>query len=45
LRGMLTRYLMFLPPRWRWTSRVDEWLGRLPLGGQYVVTGDRPGGE
>jgi hypothetical protein len=37
----MTRYLLFLPPRWRWTLLVDDWLGWLPAGGQYVVTGDK----
>jgi SAM-dependent methyltransferase len=38
---VMTRYLLFLPPRWRWTLLVDDWLGWLPAGGQYVVTGDK----
>jgi SAM-dependent methyltransferase len=42
LTGVRSRYLLFLPPRWRWTYRADDWLGRVPLGGQYVVTGDKP---
>jgi hypothetical protein len=36
---MRTRFLLFLPPRWCWTSRFEKWLGWLPAGGQYVVTG------
>jgi SAM-dependent methyltransferase len=32
-----TRYLMFAPPRLRSLERLDDMLGWLPLGAQYVV--------
>ena len=39
--GLVTdgcRYLLFLPPRWRWCRTIDRFLSRwLPGGGQYVV--------
>ena len=33
-----TRYLMFMPPRMRVLDSLEEGLGWLPMGGQYVVT-------
>jgi SAM-dependent methyltransferase len=33
-----TRYLMFAPPRVRMPDLLEEGLGWLPVGGQYVVT-------
>jgi SAM-dependent methyltransferase len=38
---LLTRYLLFLPPRWRWLRDLDRWLCWLPAGGQYVVSGEK----
>jgi SAM-dependent methyltransferase len=31
------KYLMFFPPAWTWSRPLEDWLGWLPLGGQYVV--------
>jgi len=36
-----SRALMFFPPRWRALSSLEHWLRWLPLGGQYVVTGEK----
>jgi SAM-dependent methyltransferase len=41
--GVRTRYLMFFPPAWRWARPADDVLGWLPMGGQYVVTGEKRG--
>jgi SAM-dependent methyltransferase len=35
--GLRRKYLMFFPPAWAWSRRLEDWLGWLPLGGQYVV--------
>lgn len=31
-------YMLFLPPRFSWTTNVDRVLKHVPLGGQYVVS-------
>lgn len=36
--GLRTRYIMFAPPRLRALAPLEEALGWLPLGAQYVVT-------
>jgi SAM-dependent methyltransferase len=36
-----TKYLMFFPPTWTWSRRVEDWLRWLPLGGQYVVCAEK----
>jgi ubiquinone/menaquinone biosynthesis C-methylase UbiE len=36
-----TEHLMFFPPRWRWTRKLEKWLRWLPMGGQYVVVGSK----
>jgi SAM-dependent methyltransferase len=36
-----SRGLMFFPPRWRALANLEHWLRWLPLGGQYVVTGEK----
>jgi len=33
--------LLFFPPRFKFLRRVERWLARVPLGGQYVVVGRR----
>lgn len=33
-----TRYIMFMPPRWRALQRLEQVLEWVPLGAQYVVT-------
>jgi SAM-dependent methyltransferase len=35
--------LMFFPPKWRWAQALEQALHWLPLGGQYVVFGEKPG--
>jgi len=42
LDDLMTRYLMFFPPRWKWPRRLESRIGRLPLGGQYVTVGQKP---
>jgi SAM-dependent methyltransferase len=34
-------YVMFFPPRFAWASGLEARISWLPLGGQYVATGDR----
>ncbi len=41
LRRVITRFVMFVPPRLSRLSELERHLGRLPLGGQYVVVGER----
>ncbi len=41
LRRLACRGLMFFPPGWRWAQPIDNLLGALPLGGQYVVVGEK----
>lgn len=38
-----TRYLLFLPPRWRAVWWVEDWLDWCSWGGQYVVSGTKAG--
>ena len=40
-----TEHLMFFPPRWRWTRKLEKWLRWLPMGGQYVVVGTKEATE
>jgi SAM-dependent methyltransferase len=40
-RQVTTRYLMFFPPAWRWIRPLEDLLGFVPMGGQYVVTCER----
>jgi SAM-dependent methyltransferase len=35
-------YLMFFPPKWRWTRPLERALCWLPGGGQYVAFGEKP---
>jgi SAM-dependent methyltransferase len=42
LRVLRTDHILFLPPRLRWLAALDHRLKRIPLGGQYVVVGERP---
>jgi SAM-dependent methyltransferase len=42
LTALLTRFMMFVPPRLEWLSALEHRIGRVPLGGQYVVVGERP---
>jgi SAM-dependent methyltransferase len=37
----LTRFLLFFPPRFRTLWRLERWLAWFPLGGQYVVVGQK----
>lgn len=39
LAHLQTFYIMFFPPRLRWIRGLEPFLGWLPLGGQYVVSG------
>jgi len=41
--GCRTEYILFFPPSVRRLWRLEALLGRLPLGGQYVAVGSRPG--
>lgn len=34
--------LMYWPPRWRRLWAAERWVRWIPLGGQYVVVGERP---
>jgi SAM-dependent methyltransferase len=36
-----TRFLLFFPPRLAVLSRLDRWLSRVPLGGQYVIVAEK----
>lgn len=43
LRTVATRYFLCVPQRiYGWTAPVERALGRVPLGGQYVVFGRKP---
>jgi SAM-dependent methyltransferase len=42
LIDLRTRYILFFPPRFRRLGRAEALLGWLPLGGQYVVVGEKP---
>jgi len=35
-----TNYLLFFPPRWKGLKFLEAWLGRIPMGAQYVVTAE-----
>jgi ubiquinone/menaquinone biosynthesis C-methylase UbiE len=35
-------HMLFFPPRFKWTARIDRWLRRVPLGGQYAMVSERP---
>ena len=39
LAHLRTSYIMFFPPRLHWMRGLEPFLGWLPLGGQYVVSG------
>ncbi len=41
LGELRTRYLMFLPPRWRAVRGMESWLSWCSWGGQYVVCGTK----
>lgn len=41
--NLRSRPVLILPPRFPGASRIDRWLGALPIGAQYVVAGDKPG--
>jgi SAM-dependent methyltransferase len=43
LSQLVTRYLMFFPPRFRFLRSVEDVLGWMPLGGQYAVSGAAEG--
>lgn len=43
LDDVRTRYLMFLPPRWRAVRWIEDWLSWCCWGGQYVVSGTKTG--
>ncbi|MFQ6026781.1 MAG: class I SAM-dependent methyltransferase [Dehalococcoidia bacterium] len=36
-----TNYLLFFPPRLTWLAPVERLLGWMPLGGQYVILGEK----
>jgi SAM-dependent methyltransferase len=42
LAGLKTHYILFFPPRFAWLGRAERLLSWLPLGGQYVVVGEKP---
>lgn len=44
LDNIRVNYLLFFPPsiRWRWLKRVESILPWLPIGGQYVIVGEKP---
>lgn len=35
------RFFLFVPPRFRWLWQWERWLGWCPLGGQYLVAGQK----
>jgi 2-polyprenyl-3-methyl-5-hydroxy-6-metoxy-1,4-benzoquinol methylase len=37
-----TRFILFFPPRFPQLARIESLLGWLPLGGQYIVVGEKP---
>jgi SAM-dependent methyltransferase len=41
LEGLRQEAMLFVPPRWRRLSQCERWLRWLPLGGQYVVVGEK----
>jgi SAM-dependent methyltransferase len=41
LAELRTKYILFFPPRFRRLGRAEALLGWLPLGGQYVVVGEK----
>jgi hypothetical protein len=40
-RVTLAHGLMYWPPRWRRLWTAERWVQWIPLGGQYVVAGER----
>jgi SAM-dependent methyltransferase len=34
-------HMLFFPPRFKWTARIDRWLRKVPLGGQYAMVSER----
>jgi hypothetical protein len=42
IRHIQVENLMFFPPKWRWAQPLEQALRWLPLGGQYVVFGEKP---
>jgi SAM-dependent methyltransferase len=41
MRVLRSEHLLFFPPRLAWAARLERSLRRVPLGGQYVVVGER----
>jgi SAM-dependent methyltransferase len=42
LTDLTTHYFLFFPPRFAWLHTAEAALSWLPLGGQYVVIGEKP---
>lgn len=41
LTQLQLRYVMFFPPRLRFLQPLEHLMGRIPLGGQWVLTGEK----